>query len=388
MAENIDFYKNLPPVLDFLSIGEASKYEALPEDWHIVITDVVNSTQAIEAGKYKDVNTAGGLAAIAIANALGSMDFPFVFGGDGVTMLLPESQMPMALDVLASTRALCQEMFGLHLRVGSVPMKTLAASAHTVHVLKFHVSDKVSQAILVGTGIDFAEALIKSPENAHQYLLANEYLPQQEADFSGFVCNWVDIPSSKGETVSLIVKFLEPSPEAMGKRLVEVLQAIQRLCGSESEYHPLAVQNLSTTAGIEAARRNALVYNHAKKSVGYWRDLLTMLIQNTLLTLLPRSKTDFIRHSIMADADYRKFDGSLKMVIACTPESRQCLASYFDKLHKEDAIAYGMHIADKALMTCFLQSATSQIHFIDAANGGYALAAKQLKQQLLTRATA
>jgi hypothetical protein len=70
------------------------------------------------------------------------------------------------------------------------------------------------------------------------------------------------------------------------------------------------------------------------------------------------------------------------MVISCTSESRKNLAAYFDDLHKQGLVAYGMHVADKALMTCFLQSATSHIHFIDTANGGYALAAKQLKQQL------
>lgn len=382
MPENPNFYKNLTPIRDFKAIGKARNYTPLPDDWVVVITDVVNSTQAIEGGRYKDVNTAGALAAIAIANALGSLDFPFVFGGDGVTMLLPATEVPMARDILGSVRTLCKEMFALTLRVGFVPMQALSEGGYSLEVLKFRLSDKAVQAILVGSGVDAAEALIKDPRNATQYLLAADYTPKQEADFSGFVCNWLDIPSPKGETLSLIVKILEQGIDATERRLLEILQAIDRICGDVGEHHPLALPNLSTTVGVEAARRNALVFHHAKKTGGYWRDFLRIFGQNLLFTMLPRFMTNFARRDIMVDADFRKFDGSLKMVLACTTESRQNLAAYFEDLRAQGMIAYGMHVADKALMTCFLQSATSQIHFIDAANGGYALAAKQLKEQL------
>ena len=63
--------------------------QAAPADWVVYITDVVGSTAAIEAGRYKDVNTAGSLPTIALANLIGSMHFPFVFGGDGMTTVLP-----------------------------------------------------------------------------------------------------------------------------------------------------------------------------------------------------------------------------------------------------------------------------------------------------------
>lgn len=45
---------------------------------------------------------------------------------------------------------------------------------------------------------------------------------------------------------------------------------------------------------------------------------------------------------------------------------------------------YGLHQSDSALMTCSLFSLeeSEHIHFIDGSDGGYALAARQLKQQL------
>lgn len=84
-----DFYKNLKASSKFQNIFEGTTVSKVPDDWFVLITDIVGSTKAIEEGRYKDVNTAGGLTAIAVANVYGHMDFPFVFGGDGVTFLLP-----------------------------------------------------------------------------------------------------------------------------------------------------------------------------------------------------------------------------------------------------------------------------------------------------------
>jgi hypothetical protein len=45
-----------------------------------------------------------------------------------------------------------------------------------------------------------------------------------------------------------------------------------------------------------------------------------------------------------------------------------------------------MHTAPSALITCFVKAyAGDHVHFVDGANGGYALAARQLKKQLAER---
>ena len=45
-------------------------------------------------------------------------------------------------------------------------------------------------------------------------------------------------------------------------------------------------------------------------------------------------------------------------------------------------ITYGIHESSQALMTCLVFSlAGNHVHLIDGADGGYALAAKQMKQQ-------
>lgn len=66
-----------------MDFAKSSHYVKPPEDSYLVIADVAGSTKAIAEGKYKAVNMVGASAIVALTNTLGTMDFPFVFGGDG-----------------------------------------------------------------------------------------------------------------------------------------------------------------------------------------------------------------------------------------------------------------------------------------------------------------
>ena len=87
---------------------------------------------------------------------------------------------------------------------------------------------------------------------------------------------------------------------------------------------------------------------------------------------------------MLANSDYRKFDDMLRMVVDCTVGQAKAIENYLAELHVQGRIAYGTHYSDTALMTCFVPSTASDghVHFIDGSDGGYALAARQLKAQL------
>src|SRR5688500_13136237 len=120
-----NFYKDMQPVNFFSDIFNSRYLHKVPDDWYVVITDVTDSTIAIEQGRYKDVNIAGGIAAIAISNAFNDMDFPFIFGGDGITFLIPESIHKHVRDILYNTKIKVKELFDLSLRTGMVPVRDL-----------------------------------------------------------------------------------------------------------------------------------------------------------------------------------------------------------------------------------------------------------------------
>jgi Protein of unknown function (DUF3095) len=69
------------------------------------------------------------------------------------------------------------------------------------------------------------------------------------------------------------------------------------------------------------------------------------------------------------------------MIISCYTEQRELFQIYLQSLQQEGKIYFGLHVSDRALVTCLVGS--QAVHLVDAADGGYALAAKQIKQQIL-----
>jgi uncharacterized HAD superfamily protein len=89
------------------------------------------------------------------------------------------------------------------------------------------------------------------------------------------------------------------------------------------------------------------------------------------------------KQTLIANTDYRKFDEVLRMIISGGLKQRQQLTAYLDQLRDERKIVFGIHASANALMTCLVfDYENDHVHFLDVADGGYALAAKDMKQQL------
>src|SRR5260370_33186357 len=80
---NDTFYSKIPVFRGFSRLMDPALYSPLPDDWSIGVADIVESTMAIAAQRYKAVNMAGASVIAAVTNALVGRDFPFVFGGQG-----------------------------------------------------------------------------------------------------------------------------------------------------------------------------------------------------------------------------------------------------------------------------------------------------------------
>lgn len=53
MVNAESFYLNLPVVENFGEVSNPDIYSRFPDDWHVVVTDVKDSTTAIEQEGYK-----------------------------------------------------------------------------------------------------------------------------------------------------------------------------------------------------------------------------------------------------------------------------------------------------------------------------------------------
>ncbi len=134
MANQKDFYVSLPLFSDFAEVVRAESFSPLPEEWYVGFSDVTGSTAAIAAGRYKAVNMVGAGAIAAVANALGRRPFPFVFGGDGVSLAVSGADAPATSDALAAMASFAHAEFKLDLRAAMIPVSEIRGSGNDVRV--------------------------------------------------------------------------------------------------------------------------------------------------------------------------------------------------------------------------------------------------------------
>ncbi len=384
---NDDFYKSLPSLSSFSEIFSQENFQDVPDDWWVALTDVVGSTKAIEAGRYKEVNSAGSIGVMAISNYLKDMSFPFIFGGDGMTCLVPDSVASPVKELLIGTGRAVKKMFNLELRLAMIPVQVLKEAGKTLSLAKWQVSPEYSQAILEGDGIDQAETYLKTPGSP--YLLSLETPTSLEPDFTGYTCRWEDFPSPFGETVALLIKFRHPSK---AERL-SFLTSLDQIIGKPEVHHPLRVETsrmalfnvkrLNNEAAVITGSPqgwNAFVY---RMKMRYWILICIIFIKFNIHVSSGKIDISQIRQNNMKSSDFRKYDNSLKMILALKKSSRMELEKFLQESKAKGEIFYGLHVTDRAMITCLMHNkGESEVHFVDAADGGYAYAAKKLKQQM------
>jgi len=87
------FYSQIDAFDDFAEIANIDNYVVAPDDWHVVISDVEGSTRTIAEGRYKEVNMIGAACINAVLNLTTGGEIPYVFGGDGATLLVPAARV-------------------------------------------------------------------------------------------------------------------------------------------------------------------------------------------------------------------------------------------------------------------------------------------------------
>jgi len=372
-----DFYARLPVFDHFSQLTDPKLYMPVPDDWVLGLSDIVRSTSAVEAGRYKEVNTAAAAVIAAVSNKLGTSAFPFVFGGDGASFALPASQSDLARDTLSAVAAWVRDSFGFELRIALVPVSEIRAEGHDVRIARFAASPDVSYAMFSGGGLAYAERRMK--EGAFAIPPAK---PGTLPDLTGLTCRFDEIRPERGVILSLILlPGLDADTDAFNALVGQVLSLAE---GQEAGRPvPEGGPVLSTPFkgfGLEAktVRRNGAGLVTLAKLAGL-RLVAFMIFRLGLKA--GQFDPGRYRHQLVENTDFRKFDDGLRMTLDCTPALADRLEALLAEAGRKGAARYGLHRQDAALMTCFVPSATrsDHIHFVDGAMGGYAMAARALK---------
>jgi len=374
---NKDFWKDLSSFENFDESFDSKHYVPFDKTWYLFIADIQGSTLAIEEGRYKDVNLVGALCIVCVLNISKEIEIPFVFGGDGASILVPSSYFEQTKQALLATKKHSLENFNMHLRVGAIKVEELYKQNIFLNVAKQKVSKDYFQALFQGGGMSKADTLIKNNESYRFEDMSDDY----EADFTGLECRWQDIPSSKDETISLLIYAKEE------ETYKEVLTYINEHLGRYHQRQPVQESTLNLSFSLSQLYHEA---NAKYKGLQRFSFLFKIFFLNVMGLVLMKFNipTDGItwgkyKEHVTLTTDCEKFDDMLRMICSVNKEERIALQKYLQDAHEAKKLCFGIHITNRALMTCLVfERMGSQVHFVDAADGGYAMAAIGLKKQL------
>jgi hypothetical protein len=372
------FYEEISVFYGFGRLMDPALYAALPDDWTIGVADIVESTRAIAAQRYKAVNMAGAAIIAAVTNALDGREFPFVFGGDGASFAVAPDDLDRARDALAATATWVKSDLDLVMRVALVPVKDIRAQGLDVRVARFGPSKNVSYAMFSGGGLAWAEAAMKRGAFKVVPAPAGTY-----PDLSGLSCRFEEIPSARGLILSVLVTpAMGADPSAFRRVIEDVIALVERSpdagrpvpAGGPLLKWPPAGLGYEISAG------------HGSSSLSRFR--LWVMTRTLFVYVVMRFGINvggFVPKTyvqqLVENSDFRKYDDGLRMVLDCTPDLERALQQRLVAAASAGTVRYGLHRQDAAMMTCFTPSAirSDHVHFIDGARGGYASAATALK---------
>lgn len=388
MASNgSDFYANLPTIEDFFDASNHSHYHSLPDDWYVAVTDIVNSTTAIDDDRYKTVNILGASPIIGILNVAGKNEVPYIFAGDGSAFCIPPNLKNETEKVLAGSRKIGKAEYDLDLRAAIIPVSYIREQGRDLKVARYRASDVYVQAVFSGGGISYAEKILKESGIDKYRIEASENA--EAVDFTGLECRWQEVKQQGKEVITLLVQ-ADPDADYPEKIYQRVLQKMRTIFGFDDNTNPIAVSNLSMTMSV-----SELMGEIKFRTFGLnWFQRLFYILKAELQIILGKifmafdyksSATNWslYKPDMALNSDHRKFDDMLRVVISGTSEQREELESFLHQRFEDLDLAYGMHVTDAALITCMVfQYHRDHVHFVDGSGGGYVSAAKQLKERL------
>jgi len=368
---------------NFSGISDLANYRRAPDDWHVVIADVVSSTAAIAQGRYKDVNMIGAACINAVLNISQKKTIPYVFGGDGATLMVPPDRLQHATEVLLGVRDLAAAKFDLSLRVGVVPVADIHRQASVqVRVGKYRLSPGNELGVFSGGGIEVAEKWVKSGSD---YLLQHRS-DEGSPDLSGLSCRWEPLASQNGTMLSLLVQARasdEAGKASLYRSLIDAIEAITTSTGRSVK--PVSDANMifrwpprGIGAEIKATvgERNRTLYGLQL----YFNSLIQWCLDRFDITAGGYRGRAY-RSELRDNTDYQRFDDTLRMLLDCSTEQADMIDELLRSAETRGELSYGLHPSDSALMTClvFNLDRGEHVHFVDGSDGGFTAAAKNMK---------
>jgi len=352
-------------------------FKEVPTDWHIIITDIKSSTQAVNAGLHENVNLIATGSIVTVLNIAfkANIAIPFFFGGDGATFIVPALIVDKAMSALQVYRRNTLQNFNLDLRAGIVPVKEIYELGHLLNISRYSISKVFSIPIILGNGLDYAEKIIKG-EN---YLFAKDD-SDEELDLSGMQCRWDKIqpPENSEEVVTLIAVARNFNRQA--EVLSHVIRQLDIIYGTPEKRQPISIPKLIFRTSFNNLGREM---RHRLGKIKFFELIKTWFINAYGYIYFRTESGKKYLNQMVEMSDTLVIDGRLNTVITGTKLQRTKLEKALDLLEKNGEILYGIYVSGESVMSCYVRDLEDDhIHFVDGAEGGYTKAAAVLKAKI------
>lgn len=384
----MEFYDRLIslrlPVKDVLS--DAKNFVQLPADWHVIVADIVNSTEAVKEGRHPDINlvAAGSLIAALNVARLYKVEIPYFFGGDGGIVIVPAEITAKVLDAMNAHKYNSLQNFSLELRIGSIEVEKIYRAGYEMRIAKLSIGPGFSKPIIIGDGLKYAEQLIKSPVEQTLSETAKDAADVYTAlNMEGLECRWDAIkpPTKNLEVVCFLIEATDPNNQLAVYS--NSLKKMDEIYGATEKRHPLSIKNLFLINSLKKFKKEMMA------RYGKWKTfyLLKVFFETMIgkiyfkfnLNVNNLKGQDYLLQVIEC-SDTLTIDGRINTIISGTGENRAAFIEFLNKEEQKGMLVYGHHVSSESVMTCYIQHLNNQhIHFVDGADGGYTKAAIELK---------
>ena len=375
-----NFFAELPRLAQSGDTFDTARYRAAPDDWELVVTDIVGSTQAVADGQHKTVNFVAAMAIAALKNLCAPIPLPFLFGGDGSVLMVPPQFAVPARLALARVRGFALREFGMQLRVGICPVGVLRAFGSDVRVGRFEPTPGNHFGVFLGGGVGVLEAAARGRGDAAliaQVKVAQSLDDGVAVDLDGLSCRWNPLKSGRGRMLTLIIQGAN-DPGAVHTQVMALARQGGGAAPVRSDTLRLGWPPKGFLLEAQGARRGGSLWLAAIKVL--YNTLIARLI---FLAGRPVGGFDPAQYvdEVTTNTDFCKHDDTVSFVIDCPLD---CIASIQAFLEREMAaghLRFGMNVSETALMTCIVTAPAGglHVHFVDGGDGGYTAAAKTMK---------
>ncbi len=380
---NQQFYANVAATTGTLQevLRNKSAFVSIPADWSVIVADIQGSTKATMEGRGKDINILAAACVIACINIAknAKIEIPFLYGGDGATILAPNQLADAMVKSLKSLRSNAHQAYGLRLRVGSVEVNKLK-TRDSLRICKWRVSEGYDQALFLGEGLLEADRVVKADPSTGD--IPQSAMPEM-VSLNGMMCRWNQIPPKKPkeEIVCMIIEAKDHKNEA--NLYADILDDIEQVYGEYTMRHPVEKDAMVPSINSKNFSRREKLEQGSAGFKPILREAYGAVMHALIFRLKLKvgfSPNEYLQEVVEATDTLHVSGGTMYTIVSGTKEQRKKMREVLDEYESKGKILYGLAECPASIMTCYVERLhRGHHHFLDGAGGGYTLAAKEWK---------